>query len=203
MVYHRSRSGGSRGFARATGARAQNVARRAHRAGNAGPISRRGVQRIARENARHVTTGRALVPVPVRTYNNRHTQVIVYSNGGTTTRPHVGAVVNRTPQVRNRGVARAANYRMLNERNQAYVGMTRGAFAHGRDVLNGPRIQQHRAGNGSAVTSEDRRHHVDVINLHATPQQARQGETRLYHASRETHGDSTRGAGNTARRSLS
>ena len=202
MGYYRSKSGGSGGFKRASSARASSGVRRTIGAGNAGTASRRSAQALARANARHVTTGRALVPRVVRTYNNAHSRVIVYSNGGTTTESR-GLVVNRTPQVRRQGAASAANYRTLNERNQAYVGRTGGSFANGRDVLSGRRIAEHKAGFGSAVTSEDRRHHVDVVNLHATAHQAKQGETKLYYATKATHGDSTRGAGHTARRSLS
>lgn len=205
MGYYRSKSAGSRGFSRASSARASSGVRKSFHAGGAGTASWKSVRTLARANARHVTTGRTLVPQPVKVYNNTHSRVVVYDNGGTTTQSRAQSrtlITNKTPQVRRQGFARAANYRQLNEKNQAYVGLTRGPFENGRDVLNGPRIAAHKAGYGSAVTSEDRQHRVDVVNLHATHHQAKQGETKLYYATKVTHGDSTRGAGRTARRSL-
>ena len=159
---------------------------------------------VTRQQARNVTTGSKLVPSPVKTYKNKHSTVTLYSNGGTSTQnTKTGLVTNRTPQARSQG-GRAAVYRIINEKNQAYIGSTdRGLFSGGQDIVDGPRVREHKAERGSAVTREDSRHHVDVVNIHATKYQARQDETQFYHATKETHGESTRGAGNTTRRSYS
>ena len=201
MGHRRSNSAGSRGFSRASSARASSGARKSFRAGSAGTAPWKSARTLARANARHVTTGRARAPRPVKVYDNAHSRVVVYDNGGTTTQSRA-LITNKTPQARRQGFARAANYRLLNEKNHPYVGLAKGPFGNGRDVRDGRGIAANKAGHGSAVTSEDRRHRVDVGKVHATHHQAKQGETKLYYATKVTHGDSTRGAGHTRRRSL-
>ena len=59
MGHRRSNSAGSRGFSRASSARASSGARKSFRAGSAGTAPWKSARTLARANARHVTTGRA------------------------------------------------------------------------------------------------------------------------------------------------
>ena len=115
MGHRRSNSAGSRGFSRASSARASSGARKSFRAGSAGAAPWKRARTLARANARHATTGRARAPRPVKVYDIAHSRVVVYDNGGTTTQSRA-LLTNKTPQARRQGFARAANYRLLNER---------------------------------------------------------------------------------------
>ena len=74
MGHRRSNSAGSRGFSRASSARASSGARKSFRAGSAGTAPWKSARTLARANARHVTTGRARAPRPVNVYDNAHSR---------------------------------------------------------------------------------------------------------------------------------